>query len=253
MEAGRPMAKVAPETRSIKLADGRMVKLTDEATANLAYAKWMGEQLRAMSRNAMEQQPKAAPVEARCVTTTLMDLPGLFYDSSTAQIRSSETAVVSTTGALCSSLYPSVEHDQTPLDVLAMMARSHVSLLPKAELGADQVWSPKPRDLIAAERDRLDAMQTQTDMAILRNAHDRMAAEQARRVAIAGQRAQQQIAQDQLAFARRQADADRREREAYRKQQMEGGPRMNIADYGEFNAPNTDDLDFFGRPKKRGR
>jgi hypothetical protein len=247
-----PARPPAPEARNVKLADGHIVRVVDEDSANRAYARWMNEQL-ARGRSAPEQQPGEAPPETAVVTTTLAEMPDLFYDAAMGQIRSPLVPVVTTTGAAYTSMYPSEEHEQTPVEVLAMMARSHISLIPKEELASEQrVWMPSRKDLAIAEAGRLDAMQTQNDLAILRNAHDRLAQEQARKVAMAGQRAQQQMAADQLAFARRQADYERREREAYRKQQLEGGPRMDLSDFGEFNSPGSD-LDFFGRPKKKGR
>jgi hypothetical protein len=254
-ELVQPPRAVKPHKREltlIRLDDGTPRYLYDEESANAAQGRWEEQQRRQQAREAAPEPEESAPADAVCVNTNnLTELPECFYDSGLKQIRSSRTAVVTTTGALYKSLYSFEAHDRSAEETLALMAREHISLslMPKSELGAQRVWHPNQRDIIAAEARRMEAADLQADMAHLARTKEAVMAERNRQAMMAGQRTSRQIAEEQLAFARRQADADRREREAYRKQQMEGGPRMDISDFDFGGAAR--DLDFFGRPKKK--
>ena len=254
-EPVQPPRAVKPHKRELSLLhldDGSARFVVDEESANAAAGRWEEKQRREQAREAVAEPGESAPVDAVCVATNaLTELPECFYDSSLKQIRSSRTAVVTTTGALYKSLYSFEAHDRSAEETLALMAREHISLslMPKSELGAQRVWHPNQRDIIAAEARRIEAADLQADMAHLARSKEAIMAERNRQAMMAGQRTSRQIAEEQLAFARRQAESDRREREAYRKQQMEGGPRMDISDFDFGGAAR--DLDFFGRPKKK--
>jgi hypothetical protein len=233
--------------------DGTPRFVVDEESANRAQGIWEEKQRQELAREATTTSEESAPADAICVATNgLTELPECFYDSNLRQVRSSRTSTVTTTGALYKTLYSFEAHDRSAEETLALMAREHISLLPKIELSGQGIWRPKRKDILAAEQARTDAAEFAADVAHLRTTHDRLQAEENRRVALSGQRTSERIADRQLSYAERQANSDRREREALRKVQLEGGPRMDISSgYEGLTPPNADELDIYGRPKKR--